>query len=745
VPTLADSLVSSTARPLNVRMRPDLAVRETRYQGTPFWVIKDPVGLNYFRFQEEEYNILLWLNGHTSLDELKRRFERQFAPQKIGLDELGRLIGTLHRSNLVIADLPGQGPQLMKRRREKRRQKLLGTFTNILAIRFKGIDPERILTAMLPYTRWFFSKWAAATCILFGLSALLLVAVQFDVFRAKLPTFHQFFAAQNWIWLAVAMAVTKVIHEFGHGLSCKYFGGECHEMGAMLLVFTPCLYCNVSDSWMLPNKWQRAFIGAAGMYVELVIASIATYIWWFSDSGTIVNQLALSTMFVCSVSTLMFNANPLMRYDGYYILSDLTEIPNLRQKATTILSRKAGKWCLGLKEPDDPFLPERHQIFFALYSVASAVYMWLVTFSILYFLYKVLEPYRLQIIGQILAGFSLVSLVGMPLYKLGRFFYLPGRIDQVKKPRLFATLGVLAVIAAAIVFIPLPYRIVTPMEIRPRNPDTVYVSVPGRIAQVFVKPGETVVAGQKIAQLENLDLEKKIVDLQSRREKLLARRESLEEQRLIPGGTAIDPVAETVKMLDSITEQLNKAVEEKSRLTLVAPKSGTIFVPESRPEKPGDDIELAAWSGTPLDPINLGAMLEKSEFCQIGNPHLMNAVVVVDQTDIDFVQPNQVVDVKIDVLPHETFSTKVEFVSPEPMEFMSKQLSNKGYGDVETVTDERGQEKPINTMYPVEAILEDPEGIVRPGMRGRAKIHAGYQTLGQRGWRWLKRTFNFDL
>ncbi len=450
-------------------MRPDLAVRETRYQGTPYWVIKDPVGLNYFRFQEEEYNILLWLDGHSSLDELKRRFERQFAPQKIGLDELGRLIGTLHRSNLVIADLPGQGPQLMKRRREKRRQKLLGTLTNILAIRFKGIDPERILTAMLPYTRWFFSKWTATLCILFGLSALLLVAVQFDVFRAKLPTFHQFFAAQNWIWLAVAMAITKVIHEFGHGLSCKYFGGECHEMGVMLLVFTPCLYCNVSDSWMLPSKWQRAFIGAAGMYVELVIASMATFVWWFSEPGTIVNQLALSTMFVCSVSTLMFNANPLMRYDGYYILSDLTEIPNLRQKASTILHRKAGKWCLGLKEPDDPFLPERHQAFFALYSVASAIYMWLVTFSILYFLYKVLEPYRLQIIGQILAGFSLVSLVGMPLYKLGRFFYLPGRIDQVKKPRLFATLGVLAVVVAAIVFIPLPYRIVTPMEVRAQS------------------------------------------------------------------------------------------------------------------------------------------------------------------------------------------------------------------------------------------------------------------------------------
>ena len=136
------------------------------------------------------------------------------------------------------------------------------------------------------------------------------------------------------------------MHEFGHGLSCKHFGGECHEIGVMLLVFTPCLYCNVSDSWMLPNKWHRAAIGAAGMYVELVLASIATFVWWFSQPGPF-NYICLSVMFICSVSTVMFNANPLLRYDGYYILSDFLEIPNLRQKASTILNRSSasGAWA----------------------------------------------------------------------------------------------------------------------------------------------------------------------------------------------------------------------------------------------------------------------------------------------------------------------------------------------------------------------------------------------------------------
>ncbi len=380
-------------------MRPDLKAKTQRYQGEIYWVIKEPVGLHYFRFQEEEFAILQMLDGHASLDTIKDQFERQFPPQKITVEELGQFVGMLHRSGLVIADVPGQGAQLKKRRDERKRQELLGALANILCLRFKGIDPDRLLTAMHPYLAWMYTRTAVVCCMLFALSALMLVLSHFDTFQAKLPTFHQFFAGQNWFYLAMALAVTKVIHEFGHGLTCKHYGGECHEMGVMFLVLTPCLYCNVSDSWMLPNKYHRAWIGAGGMYIELVIASICTYLWWFSNPG-LLNQICLSTMFVCSVSTVIFNANPLLRYDGYYILSDLAEIPNLRQKATTILNRKLGAWCLGLEEPDDPFLPQRNQLFFALYSIAAAVYRWVVLFSILWFLYKIFEPYHLKVLSR---------------------------------------------------------------------------------------------------------------------------------------------------------------------------------------------------------------------------------------------------------------------------------------------------------------------------------------------------------
>src|SRR5882757_4967001 len=462
--TLADSLVSSSSRKLPIRMRPDLKARKQRYQGRLYWVVKDPIGLQYYRFEEEEYAILQMLDGHSSLDEIAQRFERDFPPQTIRTEELQQFIGMLHRSGLVITDAAGQGQQLVKRRGEKKRQEMMQAVTNVLSMRFKGIDPERFFNFIYPYIRWFFSVPAMVCCVTLALMALSLIIVQFDFFHSRLPDFHYFFRAQNWLWLALTLCVTKVLHEFGHGLSCKHFGGECHEIGIMFLVLTPCLYCNVSDSWMLPNRWHRAAIGAAGMYVELVLASIACFIWWFSVPGPL-NYICLNVMFVSSVSTVMFNANPLLRYDGYYILSDVLEIPNLRQKASTILNRKLGEWFLGMEQPEDPFLPTRNLFWFMLYSVAASIYSWVVMFSILFFLFKVFQPYRLQIIGQIIAVAAIGSLIGRPLWSLGKFFYVPGRIEEVKKPRFYATVAGVVELLALILFLPLPYHVYCSLQV----------------------------------------------------------------------------------------------------------------------------------------------------------------------------------------------------------------------------------------------------------------------------------------
>ena len=183
-------------------------------------------------------------------------------------------------------------------------------------------------------------------------------------------------------------------------------------------------------------------------------------------------------MFVCSVSTLVFNGNPLLRYDGYYILSDILEIPNLRQKASEILNRKLGQWCLGLKPPENPFLPERNQTLFAIYSVAAVVYSWVVLFSILWFLQKIAEPYGLQSIGRTIAVFAMWSMFGAPLWKLFKYFKVPGRMEQVKKVRLFATLARRLRGRGRLLLVPLPNRVFCTLQIEPHQAESVRVIVP---------------------------------------------------------------------------------------------------------------------------------------------------------------------------------------------------------------------------------------------------------------------------
>lgn len=743
--TLADSLLSSTARSLALRKRPDLTHRKHRYQGQVYWVVKEPVGLNYFRFQEEEFFILQQLDGQVSLDELKERFEEEFPPQKITVEELQQFIGTLHRSGLVIANVPGQGLQLKKRRDERRRKELLSAVANILSLRFKGIDPDRLLNWMHRWLWWLFSWPAVAAWCVLAASAGLLVAVQFDVFQSKLPSFHQFFTLENAMWLAVAMGATKVVHEFGHGLTCKHFGGECHEMGVMLLVLTPCLYCNVSDSWMLPNKWQRAMIGAAGMYVEIAIASVCTFLWWFSEPGFL-NQICLSTMFVCSVSTLIFNGNPLLRYDGYYILSDILEIPNLRQKATDILSRKLLWWCLGVERPDDPFLPQRNQLMFAAYTVAAVAYRWFVTFSILFFLYKVFEPYRLEIIGQIIACMSLYGLLVQPLYKLWQFFWIPGRVEKVKKPRVYATIGVVAAILLAIVYVPLPFRVYTPLVIKARDAAPVYVTVPGRLDRLDVKLGQRVDAGQRLAQLSNIDLDLDLAQFEGQLQQVRLELVSLKKFRVHSDPSArliIGGLEETEK---SLVKQITEKQDDIERLTLKAEVAGVTLPAAYNAVRPDPNEQLPGWSGLATDAKNRGCYMNQSEMlCLIGDPKKLEANLTVDQADLNFVHEGQRVQIKLDELPFHTFEGVIDQISNREMTSSPKQLSNKSGGELATKTDEAGVERPMSTSYLARVLLDNDDELLRLGLTGRAKIHAGSRTLGQRFWRYVAQTFNFQL
>ena len=743
--TNTKAMASSSSRPLRLHRRPDLTTQRQTYQGRDYWVIKDPISLKYYRFEEEEYAILEMLDGRSTPDQIKRRFDYRFAPQKISMQELYQFAGMLYRSSLLISNAPNQGIELQRRGQKTRSQERRQSLTNVLAIRYKGFDPDRLLSSVNRWTGWFFT-WPAFFCVLMlGMGAIALIGTQFETFQNKLPSFDEFFAAKNWIWLALVMALTKVFHEFGHGLACKKFGGQCHEMGVMLLVLTPCLYVNVSDSWLLNSKWKRAFIAAAGVYVELVLASIAVFVWWFSTPG-MVNQLALNIIFVSSVSTIVFNANPLLRYDGYYILADLLEIPNLRSKATSILQRVAGSKLLGIETKPDPFLPSRHQWLFALYSVAAASYRWLITFSIFWFVYRVLEPYGFKVIGQMIAMSAIYGLLGIPLIKLFRFFSVPGRFATVKPARATLSAIVFVCLIAAVLFIPIPHFVYCSFYVQARDAQNVYVDVPGTLEKIFARPNQIIDEGDPIIGLASQELTVQLAGLQTNLALAKVRLENIDRAETLgreytQGRGAADAAVRAAQV------SYQSRLLDRERLMIRAPVSGYFLPPPQIQPEDSDSSTLGTWHGTPLESRNLGAFMQQGTFVgQIVNDmKQLEAVLAVDQADIEFVKPDQTVEFLIRQLPLQVFTSVTKQISPSEMKTTPKSLSSQYGGDIVTSKGIDGEDVPQSTKYRVNVGFENPDEIVFPGSTGVAKIRTGSQTIGQRIWRLLSRTFQFEL
>lgn len=743
--TTRESMISSSGRPLFLRMRPDLICNRQTYQGRDYWIVKDPVALRYYRFEEEEFALLRMLDGRKSADDIQFQFNQKFAPQKLSLGELYQLTGMLYRSSLLLSSAADQGRELFKRGAESQRRIRRARWTNVLAIQFRGFDPDGILMRIERWVGWFFSAPAVYGVMSLACAATILLLTHWDAVQNRLPEFREFFAYGNWFWLVATLAVSKILHELGHGVSCRRFGGQVHEMGLMLLVVTPCLYVNVSDSWTIPSKWKRIGIAAAGMYVELFLASLAVLVWWFTYPG-LVNQLALNTVFVCSISTLVFNANPLMKYDGYYILSDWLEIPNLRQKATSIVQRAFSTWTLGLESPPDPFLPSRNRWFFVLYSVASIAYRWFITLAIAYFLYTVLEPYGFKIIGQFLALVILMGLVVGPLIRGIKFLCVPGRISQVNRTRATIAASALGIALLAICWIPVPHYVWCELYVQPADAAVVYVKAPGRIRRILVAPNQYVEAGTVLVELENLELESEVSELIGRTNVAHVRLQSaMHVANYDPAfSSEVDTANASYTSLTQLTEQRNADLE---KLVVRAPVSGRLLAADYQAKPNDDDGTLNSWHGRALDPRNLGAyLLEGTKLAQIApDPGKLEAILAIDQGDIEFIAAGQPVEIWIRQHPGQTYAANINLVSLSEMKSVPACLSTKFGGRLPTITAADESEKPTSTMFRVSVPFKDAAESITSGSSGRARVRVGYRTLGQRAWRLICKTIRFDL
>ncbi len=461
--------------------RSDLVVEQIAYQGLKYWIIKDPVAMAYYRLQNEQYHILRLLDGQRSLEDLRDAFQKEFPTLRPTLSDLRSLVMDLHHKRLVYSERAGQAQTLIEEAREKRRKSVWSAVRNVLYIKLPGWDPERLLKFLYPWVKWSFRPSIVAIGGVFVVAMWILLVVNFAEFERRIPTFQQFFSWPNLFLLWLTMGAAKFIHELAHGLSCKHYGGECHEIGVAFLVFSPCLYCDVSDSWVMSSKWKRILIASAGMMMEIFLSAIAAFLWWHTKPG-LLNHLCLNVFFVTTITTVIFNANPLLRYDGYYILSDLLEIPNLKTKAERMFRDVFSRFCLGINSPPDPFMPDRGRLWFATFALASAAYRWFLTFTIIFVLYEFLKPYGLQNLGLGMGIFSALMIVGSLLVNLYRILAAP-RTRPMSYVRATLTLTFLAGLIFAGLTVPLPLYVEAPFTVEPEGIQHVFITTPGAIGR----------------------------------------------------------------------------------------------------------------------------------------------------------------------------------------------------------------------------------------------------------------------
>lgn len=649
--------------PVRMKMRADLTFDRQSYQGVEYWVIKEPLGQKYYQFPPHVFYILRQLDGNKTIDQLIDGYHAEHAPKRITRQELQQLLTRFHRDGLVISDVTGQGIELLKRGKKNLAMERFGQFSNILAIRYRGFDPERILNWLIKYTWWLFTAPAVICVCIMATIALLSVLMNFAEFSARLPGFDAFFDPSRWFMFVGVLCVTKILHEFGHGLSCKRLGGECHEIGFMLLVLTPCLYCNVSDSWRLQNKWHRAAIGAAGIYIEVLLATIATFVWWFVQPG-MVQEICLQVMLISSISTILFNGNPLLRFDGYYIMSDVLEIPNLQQKSTKALTTLLGRHWLGLEIPDDQLMPSNRPVAFAMFTVAAFLYRWFILFAIVTFLIRWLEPYGLESIGIGIAAFSMIGILVMPCYKLYKYMSVPGRMHQVEKAR-FSIIGLIALgLLACLLCIPFPHNLRCSVIVVPQNIETVYVQENGLLEECLVEEGQLVVANQELARLKNIDLEVDLLDARSRLDQKRSQRNSI-----IEGGASIEgsSTLDSLSVISAEITQLQKMIAwmqaRQERLVLKTKISGTVLAtPYQHPTSQDDEVPLLD-SDSFLSGKNGNVFAQRQQrFCEVADMSQWYAVVLLTEDQIKFAEKGQKVRVKLYARPDYVIETEVETI-----------------------------------------------------------------------------------
>jgi putative peptide zinc metalloprotease protein len=546
-----------------VWLRPDVIIRRQRYRGERWYVLQNPFASRYFRIRPAAYEFIARLTPERTVEEAWLQCVERFPDEAPGQEAVLRLLAQLYGANLLHYEKAADSEQLFRRYEERRQRETTARLLNIMFLRFPLLDPDRFLVRTLPVVGKLISRFGA---LLWLVVVGWAVKVALDNFGALKVQGQGILSPSNLALLYLALIGVKACHEFGHAYFCRKFGGEVHVMGILLMIFTPVPYVDASSSWSFRSRLQRVLVGCAGMIVELFVAALATFIWAKSGPG-IVHSLCYNVMFIASVSTVIFNANPLLRFDGYYILSDLLEIPNLAQRSSGELRHLWERHVFGLRQSESQAHSTSESVWLIVYGILSGIYRVIVFGGVL-----LLVADRFLILGIIMAAACAVSWITVPVGKFIHYLAASPKLHRVRSRAIGTTCALAVVLLVLLVVVPFPNHFRAPGVVQARQRTDVTNNVAGRVAAILATPGARVAKGEPLVRLESPELELDLANARARRQ------EAADRLRQALSHTVAD-LKPLQSRLDSAEANLAKLEADEASLLLRAPEDGYWVAP----------------------------------------------------------------------------------------------------------------------------------------------------------------------
>ena len=646
---------------LKPRLRSHVVVEPRHYRGQLWYVLHDQCTARHFQFTPTAWYLIGQMDGANTLrdiwDATLGKFGDEDAPTQ---DEVIQLLWRLHSADVLHCDVSPDTEELFRRYQSKQQASRKRRFLSPMSQSWSLLDPEKFLRRTLYLVRPLFSRTAVVLWCLVVASALILAFSRWTELSSHIV--ETTLAPHNWILLWLCFPLVKALHELGHAYAVKARGGEVHSMGIALLVLTPVPFVDASSASAFPAKRERILVSAAGMMVELFLASLAVFLWLLVEPG-IVRDMAAVVIFIGGFSTVVFNGNPLLKFDGYHMLVDAIEIPNLASRSNRFYAYLIQHYGFGVLETRSPASASGESTWFACYGVAAFCYRMLIAFSIILFIAG-----KFFFVGVILAAWVCFSMLLLPLFKAVIFLLASPRIARQRTRAVSASLAVVMALGSAVCFLPMPFWTRVDGVIWMPDHAEVRAGVAGNITRVIAVPGQRVDINTELFHSEDPFLLHRVQILIAQEKEL----DSRFQAALSTDRVQVDIVAEE---LENKRTELAQAREQLDKQVVTASAAGTFIVPAAQ-DFPGMYVKQGQLLG-------YVARLEDT-----------NVRVVITQADISLVRDKtRDVQIRFNSQPDNSVTARIQREIPAANYHLpSSVLGSAGGGKIQVdPTDQHGR------------------------------------------------------